>query len=117
MNVARSLAVCAFVALLCGATSRPAFAEPPGRGFYAHDDDRSRDRGAIVGEVVSVDYGRGLLIVGSRRDRIPILVLPSTTIFRGHDYATLTDLTQGMHVQIQANEVDGRLIAQIIRIL
>ena len=114
----RSIAVVsALVALLLGAASRPVYAAPPGPGFYSSDDDRSRDRGRINGEVLMVDYPRGVLSIGTRRGQITVLVLPSTTIFRGPNYATLTDLTRGMHVQIEASEVDGRLIAQIIRVL
>lgn len=117
MDIVRSVAVFALVAFLVGAMGRPAFAAPPGQGFYSSDDSHARDRGTISGQVLGVDYGRGQLIVANARGRIAILVLPSTTIFRGRDYATLTDLTNGMHVQIEASEIDGRLIAQIIRIL
>jgi hypothetical protein len=117
MKSVHSIAAMTFVALLLGATNTLVMAAPPGPGFYSSDDSRSRDRGQIAGEVVGVDYGRGILFVANHRGRIAVLVLPSTTIYRGRSYATLTDLTNGMRVQIEANEVDGRLIAQIIRIL
>ena len=45
-----------------------------------------------------------------------MIVLPSTAIYRGERYATLTDLQAGMHVDISVNQVDGNVIAQIIRI-
>lgn len=117
MKSVHSIAAMTFVVLLLGTTSTSVMAAPPGPGFYSSDDGRSRDRGQITGVVVGVDYGRGMLFVAGHGGRIAVLVLPSTTIYRGRSYATLTDLTNGMRVQIEANEVDGRLIAQIIRIL
>ena len=118
MDIRRSTAIWTIVALLMGAAMLPAFAAPPGGpGFYNSGDDRARDRGTIVGEVIGVDYGQGQLLVENRQGKFALVVLPSTTILRGSDYGTLTDVVRGMHVSIQASEVDGRMVAQIIRIL
>jgi hypothetical protein len=79
-------------------------------------DAPSHPLGPVSGNVVSVDYGRNQLTVASHGRNIVVIVLPSTAIYRGEKYAGLTDLQAGMHVDISVNQVDGNVIAQIIRI-
>jgi hypothetical protein len=102
-------------AVLAGTTGGTAFADPPHSNPYTGDAP-SHPGGPVIGNVISVDYGRGQLTVSSRGRAVVVVVLPSTAIYRGEKYATLTDLQPGMHVEISVNEVSGNVIAQIIRI-
>jgi hypothetical protein len=47
---------------------------------------------------------------------VPIAVTPSTSIFRGENFASFTELERGSRVDVDVSEIDGRLVAQIIRI-
>ncbi len=102
-------------AVLGGTTAGAAFADPPHSNPYTGDAP-SHPRGPVIGNVTNVDYGRGQMTVFSHGRNVVVVVLPSTAIYRGETYATLTDLQPGMHVEISVNEVDGNVIAQIIRI-
>jgi hypothetical protein len=72
--------------------------------------------GDIHGQIVSVDYPSGLLVVAAGRDHRTVTVVPSTTIYRRGQYATFSDLRPGERVSISAYEVSGRLVAQTIRL-
>jgi hypothetical protein len=75
----------------------------------------ARSAGALRGRIVSVDYSTGELTVQSGRETQSITVLPSTTLYHGRQYATLSDLHPGERVEIDISEIDGRLVAQTIR--
>jgi hypothetical protein len=102
-------------AVLASTTGGIAIADPPLHSNPYTGDAPSHPRGPVIGNVANVDYGRGqLTVVG--HGRVVVVVLPSTVIVRGEKYATLTDIQPGMHVEISVNEVNGNVIAQIIRI-
>ncbi len=103
-------------AVLAGTIAGVAIADPPPRSNPYTGDAPSHPRGPVNGNVTGVDYGRGQLTVYSHGRNVVVVVLPSTAIYRGETYATLTDLQPGMHVEISVNEVNGNVIAQIIRI-
>jgi hypothetical protein len=72
--------------------------------------------GEIHGTIAAVDYPGGELVVRDGEQSRAIAVVPSTTIYRHGQYATLADLRRGQRVTITAFEVGGRLVAQTIRI-
>lgn len=115
MKMIRMAVGLTLAAVLAGTTGGAAYADAPHSSPYT-EDAPSHPRGPISGTVSSVDYGRGQMVVNSRGRAVVIVILPSTAIYRGGAYATLTDLQAGMHVDISASESDGNLIAQIIRI-
>ncbi len=102
-------------AMLSGITPAMAIAGPPQSNPYG-DDAPSHARGPIVGTITGVDYGAGRIRVNARGRNLWLIITPGTAIYRGGAYAALTDLQNGMHVEASVNEVDGNLIAQIIRI-
>ncbi|HEY8298210.1 MAG TPA: DUF5666 domain-containing protein [Candidatus Baltobacteraceae bacterium] len=107
-------------ALALGGYGR-ALADPPAwahHGVYNFEDGgQAQDRGSVAGTIASVDYSSGEFTLDTAKGRITVQVTPSTSIFRGKSgYAALTDLRQGARVQVFVSQVDGRLIAQIIRI-
>ena len=80
------------------------------------DDAQARDRGVLQGEILGVDFERGVLhLLTQKHGRLEIQILPSTSIVRRGQYGTIADLTQGVHVSVNVSEVGGRLVAQIIR--
>ncbi len=81
-------------------------------------ETQGHDRGVLDGDIVGVDYTRGILHVQTaRRGRVDVVILPSTNIMRrGDQYGTIADLAQGAHISVYVSEVAGRLTAQIIRI-
>lgn len=96
-------------------------ADPPEKqpgGIYRSFEggNRAHDAGIIRGEIESVDYGSGTITVRTGHGREVVSVLPSTSIYAHDEYATLADLHRGASVEISAYELDGRLIAQIIRL-
>ena len=103
--------------LVCGGAGF-ALADPPP---WAHPHLRAsnpppRAHAVIVGTVVGIDYGSAALMVATNRGIVPVAVTPSTNIFRGSSYASFADLGRGAHVEIDAADIAGRLIAQLIRI-
>lgn len=110
---------------MAACVTAPVFADPPawahahGLGVYRSENEQGHasDRGVITGSIVGVDYANGAMILATNRGRVEIQVTPSTTIFFGnHGYATLSDLARGSRVQVFVSQIDGRLVAQIIRI-
>lgn len=79
------------------------------------EDAQARDRGVLQGEIVGVDFERGILRLQTQRGRVDVQILPSTSILRRGQYGTIADLTQGARVSVNVSEVGGRLVAQIIR--
>lgn len=116
MTFARIGLAVALALLVAGAA--PAFAQTqPGPAFLSNDARPGRDRGVVRGEITGVDYGRGRLeIVLPNRQRVVVDVPPSAAIFRGRDTLGISDLRAGMTVEISVSEIEGRLVAQIIRV-
>lgn len=79
------------------------------------EDAQARDRGVVQGEIVGVDFERGILRLQTQRGRVDVQILPSTSILRRGQNGTIADLTQGVRVSVNVSEVGGRLVAQIIR--
>ena len=126
MYLARIFALTLIAGALVTAQARPASVFPPaapaaytiGLDDQQNDEQNgARDRGVLQGEIVGIDYARGILHLQTRRGRIDVLIQPSTNIMRrGDQYGTIADLAQGAHISINVSEVGGRLVAQIIRI-
>jgi Cu/Ag efflux protein CusF len=76
----------------------------------------SHDAGHVRGRIEDIDYSSGTIVVKSSRGIETISVVPNTAIYHGSDYATIGDLRRGDHVEISVYEVDGRLVAQMIRL-
>lgn len=74
------------------------------------------DAGQIRGRIVAVDYPAGEVTVRTGLRTRRVQVVPSTTIYRRGQYATLSDLRPGERVTIAAYEVSGRFVAQSIRL-
>jgi hypothetical protein len=75
-----------------------------------------RSHGTVSGTIAGIDYGSASIIVATPRGLVPVAVTPTTSIFRGSSFASLSDLGRGARVSVDVTEIDGRLIAQIIRI-
>lgn len=123
MVLTRPLLTLVAAVLMAAFAAGPVFADPPawahGLGVYRSENEQGRasDRGVITGSIVGVDYANGAMVLATNRGRVEIQVTPSTTIFFGnHGYATLSDLARGSRVQVFVSQIDGRLVAQIIRI-
>ncbi len=83
------------------------------RSLEAH---APRNAGIIQGRIEAVDYSGGSIRVRGPHGVQTIAVVPSTTIYNGGGYATLSDLRSGQLVEIAAYEVGDRLVAQSIRL-
>lgn len=95
----------------------PADAPSPSPNVYRSLDSRApRDAGVIAGKIESVDYSAGSIRVRGPHGVQTVALVPSTTIYRGREYATLSDLRAGQLVEIAVYEVGGRLVAQSIRL-
>ncbi|MEO9264685.1 MAG: hypothetical protein ABI282_11370 [Candidatus Baltobacteraceae bacterium] len=77
----------------------------------------AHDAGVIRGVIADVDYSGGMLMIKSHgHELVAVAVVPSTAIYQGKQYETFSDLHRGQSVEISAYEVDGRLVAQTIRL-
>jgi|GEM_PF-7105495 len=128
MIFARSFVI-ALIILALGSPAARADALPAsglGQVVIADDGEQNdndveaqgHDRGVLDGDIVGIDYARGILHVQTaRRGRVDVVILPSTNIMRrGDQYGTIANLAQGAHISVYVSEVAGRLTAQIIRI-
>jgi hypothetical protein len=79
---------------------------------------RAHNAGIVVGDVVSVDYQRGMIgLQTPRRGRVDVVVLPSTNIQgHGNSFHTIADISRGSRLKIFLSEQAGRFIAQIIHL-
>ncbi len=118
----------ALVAVLC----TPVLAAPPTTTQRSpvvalYDDEtpapverpaRPRNAGVVEGQVVSVDYQRGMIGLQTlRRGHVDVVVLPSTNIQgRGDSFHTIADISRGSRLRIFLSEQAGRFIAQIIHL-
>jgi hypothetical protein len=75
----------------------------------------AKNAGRLRCRIVSIDYAADQLVVQSNHGNEIIAVLPSTTLYHGRQYETLSDLRAGQEVEIELSEIDGRLVAQTIR--
>jgi hypothetical protein len=80
--------------------------------------DHARNAGVVEGEVMSVDYQRGLIALQTpKRGRVDVFVLPSTNIQgRGDSFHTIADISRGSRLRIFLSERAGKFIAQIIHL-
>ncbi|MGR4064147.1 MAG: hypothetical protein ACLQPV_01705 [Vulcanimicrobiaceae bacterium] len=108
-----SFALAVGTACAAGAQSQA----PPVPLYKAFDSGaKSTDRGTMDGTVVSIDYAAGTLVLKTGKGESHVAILPSTSIYEHDQYATLADIKKGSSLSIDVNEVDGRLIAQIIHV-
>lgn len=66
----------------------------------------------LSGRIDAVDYAGNTIVVRG----VIVAVTPSTSIARGRENLTFSDLRPGQNVEIMASIVDGRLIAQVITV-
>jgi basic membrane lipoprotein Med (substrate-binding protein (PBP1-ABC) superfamily) len=123
-----SALIAVLVLLACGSSTVSADAvRPQVVAFLASDDEgdqatdkaeHARNAGVVEGEVLSVDYQRGLIALQSpKRGRVDVFVLPSTNIQgRGDSFHTIADISRGSRLRIFLSRRAGRFIAQIIHL-
>ncbi len=70
----------------------------------------------VNGVIESIDYSSGTLVVRTGNHMTEVAIVPSTSIYGSGGYAGLSDLRSGQKVEISVYEVDGRLVAQSIRL-
>jgi hypothetical protein len=113
----RILAMATLAAVLGAAGTGFAVADPPP---WAHAlplaDGLARSHAVVSGKIVAIDFASASILVETPHGRVPIAVTPSTSIFRGEDFASFAELGRGSRVDIDVSDVGGRLVAQIIRI-
>jgi hypothetical protein len=99
------------------ALAAPACADPPSNLYQQLESGhQTRPAGVLRGVIEAVDYSGGTLVLRTSKGPQQIAIVPSTTIYNGNDYATLSDLRKGQNAEIAVVEVDGRLVAQSIRL-
>lgn len=78
---------------------------------------KTKDAGAIDGEVVSVDYRTGHFSVKAGGMTYDIVVLPSTD-FQGptNAFRGITDIKKGAHVSVMLSQRASTYTAQIIHL-
>ena len=118
MVLLRILVTTILAAVLGAASASIALADPPP---WAHGQLQimggfARSHAVVSGKVVGVDFASDSILVETPRGRVPIAVTPSTSIFRGAQFASFAELGRGAHVDIDVSNIAGRLVAQIIRI-
>ncbi|HET7814394.1 MAG TPA: hypothetical protein VFL13_08460 [Candidatus Baltobacteraceae bacterium] len=117
MVAIRTLLAAAMLALGTGAAFGMASAAPPpwahARG---HLNFQAQPSSAISGTIAGIDYSSASILVATPHGLVPVAITPSTSIYRGSAYASFADISRGAHVDINAADVGGRLVAQIVRI-
>lgn len=95
----------------------PAAANPPMTRDFWSQTAPGRAGGVLHAKVVTVDYGRGLLVVRVGGGTQTIRILPTTTIMTKHNSnGALVDLRPGTLVEIILSDVGGESVAQLVRI-
>lgn len=116
----RSFLAAILATLLAGAGLGVAMADPPawahGHGRTAEAAPGGRARALIVGTIAGIDYTTASVLVATPHGVVPVAITPSTSIYRGRSFASFADIGRGAHVEIDAAAIDGRLIAQLVRI-
>jgi hypothetical protein len=129
MAVLRNLAAATLASVLATAgCTAIALGDPPpwahgnghgnGKGHAASNDDQGnpKSHATVSGTIAGIDYGSASILVDTPHGMVPVAVTPTTSIFRGSTFASFSDLGRGARVSVDVTEIDGRLIAQIIRI-
>jgi hypothetical protein len=124
MALLRTLAAATLASVLLAAGAAPAFADPPPWAHgHGHNRDDAGDQGGgprshatVSGTIAGVDYGSASIIIDTGHGLVPVAVTPTTSIFRGSAFASFSDLGRGARVSVDVTQIEGRLIAQIIRI-
>jgi len=113
----RIFASATLAAALGAAGTGFAVADPPP---WAHAvplaDGFARSHAVVSGRIVGIDFATASILVETPQGRVPIAVTPSTSIFRGEQFASFGELGRGSRVDVDVSEIAGRLVAQIIRI-
>jgi hypothetical protein len=122
----RTFATAVAAAAFLAAGSSFALADPPpwahGHGHHGRREVETAApaaagaHGVISGTIAGVDYGGASILISTPRGMVPVAVTPTTSIFRGSAFASLSDLARGSRVSIDFSQIGGRLVAQIIRI-
>lgn len=122
MVSSRTLAAAALALVLAGAGGGYALAGPPPWAHGHHDRGAAAPgpaqpaQGELSGTIESVDYGGPTITIGTPRGPVLVVVTPTTSIYRGAQFATLSDLTRGTRVTVDFSSSGGQFVAQIIRI-
>lgn len=99
----------------------PAYApaSPSPAPSVSPDATRPRDGGLIEGRITTIDFQRSSLSVDSpARGKLDVSVMPSTSIeMKAAGYHAITDLRSGERVEIVSSVINGKFVAQIIRVL
>ncbi len=108
-------------ALAAGAGVAIAIADPPpwahAHGHKSEEGEATpRSHATVSGTIAGIDYLNASILIATPRGLVPVAVTPTTSIFRGSTFAAFSDLGRGARVSVDVSQVDGRLIAQIIRI-
>jgi hypothetical protein len=123
-----SASAAALVVLVWLAPFAPAFARQPApqpaattsaaSKPVAAGEEHAHNAGVVEGEVVSVDYQKGLIgLQTPKRGHVDVVVLPSTNIQgRGDSFHTIADISRGSRLRVFLSERAGRFIAQIIHL-
>ena len=107
--------VCLATALPSAALGDPPVSNPVYRSLES--GKAAHDAGIVRGVLEQVDYSGGLIYVRTHgREIVVVAIVPSTGIYEGRQYATFSDLRPGRPVEMSIYEVDGRLVAQTIRL-
>jgi len=119
MALYRHLAIATLAAVLSAAGAGAVLADPPPWS----NTERPRVPGIVIrshalvsGRVAAVDYGHATILVATPHGAVPIRITPSTNIFRGRAFASLSDIRLGSKVEVNVSDFGGWLVAQIIRI-
>jgi Domain of unknown function (DUF5666) len=114
----RSLAI--ILGSLCVLPLRAAADPPqsPPNNLYRslESGNPSHPAARVHGVIESIDYSSGTLMVRSGGRDTLVMIVPNTTIYGNGGYSGLSDLRRGQQVEISVYEVDGRLVAQSIRL-
>lgn len=116
-----SLHVTALVLLGLFAVSPSSALADPGQPYPVYRSLESgkaaHNAGVVRGIIENVDYSGGMVTIRTRgHELVSIAVVPSTAIYQRDQYGTFSDLRHGQSVEISMYEVDGRLVAQSIRV-
>ena len=112
--LALTLSSLSMLPLRAAADNQP---EPP-KNLYRTLESGSpaHPAGTLHGAIESIDYSSGTLLLRAGSRTQVVAIVPSTTIYGGKGYAGLSDLRRGQNVDISVYEIDGRLVAQSIRV-
>ena len=111
----KRVSLAALASLLIVLPIRALAATPAPSNIYTSQKG-SQPAGVIKGSIQSIDYAGETIVVRSNGVNQTIALTPSTIFYHGHEYATISDLHKGQNVSIDTTQVNGRLVAQVIRL-